>query len=53
MKEEEDESIIIGPRIGLSLCYFISGVLFFSLLLDSHYKMVKSDVINNAFGTKV
>lgn len=50
--KEEGESFIIGPRIGLSVCYFISGILFFVLLLDSHYKMIKTDIINNALGVK-
>jgi hypothetical protein len=37
---------IIGPRVGISLCFAISGLIFFILLLDSHYKCIKTTMIN-------
>lgn len=41
---------IIGPRIGLSICFGISGIIFFMLLLDNHYKCIKKEILKSAFG---
>lgn len=49
-REEITQQETFGPRIGLSICFAISGILFFVLLLDSHYKTVSKEVIQNAFG---
>ena len=40
----------IGPRVGLSICFALSGLLFFMLLLDSHYKAIKQEIYTAAFG---
>lgn len=42
----------LGPRVGLSICFALSGFIFFILILDSHYKSIATEVINNAFGKK-
>ena len=49
-KDEITQQQTFGPRVGLSICFAISGILFFVLLLDSHYKTISKEVINNAFG---
>lgn len=49
-REEITQQEIFGPRVGLSICFAISGILFFILLLDSHYKSISKEVIQNAFG---
>lgn len=41
MWEEE----LLTPRIGLSICFGISGFIFFLLLLDSHYRCINGKVI--------
>ena len=35
-------------RISLSFCFFISGVLFFLLLIDSHYKSITNEILQTA-----
>lgn len=40
---------LINSRIGLSICFAVSGFIFFLLLLDSHYKSLYKEY-RSSFG---